>query len=177
MLQAESVLSSSPHNESSSEKLSSRPFQYLSAVKIGPKTPSGSIVAVKACVVTLIGGMSIKEGPLGTGGGRTYRWHLRLLITDGSATIDASLSSKVIEKWLGTCPMKYMSMTDEEKMEVRKVRIKSVADKLLMLNAIMKICFTYGSVGGDGAEQPEAEIIEVIELNRGHAQQLKVRQK
>jgi hypothetical protein len=91
-----------------------------------------------------------------------------ILVTDGSDTIKASLSPQILENWIEVSPIVYMSMADDGKSRIKQ-NIQKVSEKLMSLNAIMKVCFT----GDDN----NPEITEVTEINRGHTQQLKIRQK
>ena len=42
-------------------------------------------------------------------------WSLSLIITDGSDTIKSSLSSEILQTWLGVDPLIYLKMSDEGK--------------------------------------------------------------
>ena len=143
-------------------KISTKPFQYLSTVT---DRTSGTI-SIKGTVVTLVGKLSIKQDSYSPSG--MCYWHVLFLVTDGTDTIKACLAPQILESWLGVSPTRYLSMTDAEKSEV-KIKMKTVSEKFITLNAIMKICFKGIDV--------VPEIIDIIELNRGHAQQLKIRQK
>ena len=95
-------------------------------------------------------------------------WHVIFLVTDGTDTIKACLAPDIIENLLGVSPTRYLSMTDAEKSEV-KIKMKVVSQKFITLNAIMTLYFS----GIDSVPQ----ITDIVEINRGHAQQLKIRQK
>ncbi len=95
-------------------------------------------------------------------------WHVIFLVTDGTDTIKACLAPDIIENLLGVSPTRYLSMTDAEKSEVKE-KMKIVSEKFITLNSIMTVCFR-------GIESVP-QITEIIEINRGHTQQLKIRQK
>jgi len=116
-----------------------------------------------------VGKLSVKKSYSSTNSPRREpHWHVLILVTDGSDTIKASLSPQILENWIGVSPMLYMSMADDEKSRIKQ-NIQKVSEKLISLNAIMKVCFT--------GNEKSPEITEVTEINRGHAQQLKIRQK
>ena len=118
------------------------------------------------CVVTVAGKLSVKLGQQSTSG--PHYWHVLILVTDGSETIKASLSPEILQNWLGVCPTVYMSMSDDKKAKVKE-KMKKVSEKLMTLNAIMKIRIKDKDI--------DPEVIDITEINRGHAQQLKIRQK
>ena len=94
-------------------------------------------------------------------------WHIFILVTDGSDTIKASLSTEILENWLGVEPSVYLAMADEEKSKIKQT-MEMLSEKLMTLNALMKICFKGNNI--------DPEITDITEINRGHAQQLKIRQ-
>ena len=114
--------------------------------------------------MTIVDKISMKRG---ANPDKQVLWNISLLITDGSDTIKASLSSDIIQNWLGVEPSLYLTMSDEEKSSI-KGKMPMISEKLMSLNALMKICFK------DRNSDPE--IIDITEINRGHVQQLKIRQ-
>ena len=95
-------------------------------------------------------------------------WNCSIIVTDGSENIKASISPKILENWIGASPKTYSAMEDDGKAKIKQ-NMKKTSEKLISLNALMKILFI-----GNGMDP---EIIEITDLNRGHAQQLKNRQK
>ena len=93
-------------------------------------------------------------------------WHLSILVTDGSDTIKASLSPQILQNWLSVTPTVYMSMADDGKARIKQ-KMQTISEKLMTLNAIMKVTFK--------GESNDPEIIDITDINRGHAQQLKIR--
>ena len=116
--------------------------------------------------MTVAGKLSVKLGQRSTSG--SHYWHVLILVTDGSETIKVSLSPELLENWLGVSPTIYISMSDDKKAKVKE-KMKEVSEKLMTLNAIMKIRIKDKDI--------DPEIIDITEINRGHAQQLKIRQK
>ena len=116
------------------------------------------------CVVTVAGSLAMKHG---TSPNNKVLWYISLLITDGSDTIKASLSSEIIQSWLGVEPSLYLKMSDEEKTKIKQ-KMPLISEKLMSLNALMKISF----IGDD----TDPEITDITDINRGHLQQLKIRQ-
>ena len=96
------------------------------------------------------------------------RWNCSIIVTDGSENIKASISPKILKTWIGASPKTYGAMEDDGKAKIKQ-NMKKMSEKLISLNALMKISFI-----GNGMDP---EIIEITDLNRGHAQQLKNRQK
>jgi len=138
--------------------LSGRPFQYLKSVRA-----KDGVHTVKACFVTLAGKLSTvkREGK--------KCWTLATVITDGSDTVEAVLSPELLEKWLGASVEQVSALDARGKSEF-KTKIKDLlADKLLNMNALMKVRV----VSKDKTEA--VVVIDTVPLNRGHAQQLKVR--
>ena len=91
------------------------------------------------------------------------------VITDGSDTVEAVLSPELLEKWLGASVEQVSALDARGKSEF-KTKIKDLlADKLLNMNALMKVRV----VSKDKTEA--VVVIDTVPLNRGHAQQLKVR--
>ena len=120
-------------------------------------------------MVTLVGKLSVKNSYSSTNSPkREPYWHVLILVTDGTDTIKASLSPQILEDWIGVSPIVYNSMADDGKSRIKQ-NIQKMSEKLLSLNAIMKVCFK--------GNENDPEITEVTEINRGHAQQLKIRQK
>ena len=103
----------------------------------------------------------------GTNSDKKLLWSLSLIITDGSDTIKSSLSSEILQTWLGVDPSIYLKMSDEGKNKIKQ-KMPSISEKLMSLNALMKISFH----GNDA----DPEITDITEINRGHLQQLKIRQ-
>ena len=132
-----------------------RPFQYLSALK----KVSDPCITIKGCIVTLTGKLTVKPGPDGD-----KKWGLSVVVTDGSDTVNAALSSSLLSRWLEATPQQFAGFASDKKATV-KANMKTLSQKLLRLNALLKL------------DVRSLEILEVIELNNGHAQQLKVRNK
>lgn len=136
---------------------STKPFQYLTTADKGP----GSEVIVKACITTLASRLNIKDGAHGK------YWHVLVAITDGSESIIASIDGSILVNWIGIEAKVYGLMRREDK-DKAKLSVVKVSDILLKFNGLMKLRFQGGSV--------EPAIVQMLPLNPGHAQQLKVRQ-
>lgn len=139
-----------------------KPFQYLSLVH---NKTRGNIVTIKGCVVSVLGKLTVKPG---NRPGQDSYWYILILVTDGSDTVQASLSPQILENWLGVSPKVYMAMADDGKARIKE-NMRKISEKLITINAIMKVCYMGDSI--------YPEIIDVTDVNRGHLQQLKIRQK
>ena len=113
----------------------------------------------------MLGKLTVKPG---NRPGHDSYWYILILVTDGSDTVQASLSPQILENWLGVSPKVYMAMADDGKARIKE-NMRKISEKLITMNAIMKVCYMGDSI--------YPEIIDVTDVNRGHLQQLKIRQK
>ena len=142
-----------------SELVMGKPFQYLSTIK-----NLDGVYTVKACFVTVTGKLSTAKKRSSTGGERRV-WTLPAVITDGSDTVRVTLSPDLLDKWLGTS-VEQVSAMDQAGKSQFKIKLKEVlSDKMLTMNALMKVKVKHKCL----------EVVDTVALNRGHAQQLKVR--
>ena len=137
-----------------------KPFQYL---KTCSRT-TGSEVVLKASVTTLTSRLSTKRV------GNSHCWHVSVAITDGSDTLAADLSSDLLNTWIGASPGQYGNMTRAAKEETKK-SVAELSEKLLVFNGLVKVNFHGHS------DQPQPVIVSMNNLNPGHLQQLKKRNK
>ncbi|XP_040568645.1 recQ-mediated genome instability protein 1 [Lepeophtheirus salmonis] len=142
--------------------VSVKPFQYLAMAS----REYGEIIIAKVCITTLSSKLSMK--PIECSSQRV--WHINVIITDGSDTIEAGMSPIILNKWIGFTPTEYAITfkNDPSKKEELKLSISSISNKLLKFNGIMKIKFH----GPDDVPV----IFEALNINPGHLQQFKKRQ-
>lgn len=152
--------STAPVTLEANNGITSRPFTYLSQIPRNPQDwLQDRIYVVKACVASLADKLTVHP--------TSMEWHVSVILTDGTESKTASLSSALLTKWIGATPKEYGKMSQDAR-AVIKQSVIDVADRLQNFNGLVKLA---------RGQNTMPIVVETVSLNRGHLQQLKVRSK
>jgi len=152
-----------PRRSFDARAVAGRPYQYLSTLLDNGDLSSQGPLTIKGCIVTLAGKLTAESSTSrSTKGSSSKQWSLTVVVTDGSATLKVRLAPTLLNNWFEATPAQFAAMEQGQKAVV-KANMKNLSDKLLNMNGLFKL------------DPRTNELTEVISLNRGHAQQLKVR--
>ena len=127
-----------------------KPFEYLKNIQ---NNRGDSIQVIKGCIVTLSTKLGFKQGKT---------WNLSVIVTDGSETKEIEICSQFLENEIGIHPKDYPKLSAAEKIKVKE-SVQNLSKKLESFNGLIKL--------------KSDKIIDLVQVNRGHLQQLKNRLK
>ena len=136
-----------------------KPFTYLKYVPKDENLTAEESYAIKGTIVSLASKLRVCRHPMER---EKFTWELLVIVSDGTDNRSFNVSSDLLLSWIGIHPKKY----DKANKDEFKKSLEKTANHLLTFNGIMKI--------KKGEEK--IVIFQMNPLNRGHLQQLKIRQ-
>ena len=136
-----------------------RPFTYLKYVPKDENVWLKESYAIKGTIVSLASKLRVCRHPKEKG---KFNWELLVIVSDGTDSRSFYVSPDLLLSWIGINPNKY----DKTKKDDFKKSLEKTSNHLLRFNGIMKV----------KKEEEKIVIFQMNPLNRGHLQQLKIRQ-
>ena len=87
-------------------------------------------------------------------------WNLSVIITDGTSSRQVEICPQKLQEWIGIRPPDYPNLTAGDK-EKSKRSVQDLASNLCNFNGLIKL--------------KDMKVVDLIQVNRGHLQQLKNR--